>query len=504
MRWRKNVFSYLFWIVYTLFTGTAVFWLVGELVPGSLAGTYVGTAVVFAAAGLLVFLLHRFGPKYSADSPDRNTVRSVSEAAAAVVLLAIGLVLRVRAIGGAGQLNAYYEMAQVSAEGGIPQLAHGAAYFYVQLLHLVFYFLGNKFIAGIWLQIILQLGACLVLYLGLRKLSGHLAALISLGFMMCSPVIIGKSLLLSPEMLYLLLSGLVLWGIVSGKKSGLSPVGAFAAGLFAGAVSYLDVTGVLLVLLAALAAFTIRGGRISPGRRLCAFLCSILGTAAGFLGCIGADALSSGKEFNGVLSAWLYLYQPKEGGFNPALTEIPVTFAEAAVLAVLFSLGVFGFWCSKHRDCLGICTLLASLTAAAAGFGIFTEEMPGELPLYLFCIFLAGIGIEECFRKDDRIREPVVEAVETSETSASVTEDVGETKNKPPKETTGENGTGSAATKAAEKTSAQKLPKSSYIENPLPLPPKHKKRVLDYDFALENGKENFDVAVSEEDDFDIT
>jgi hypothetical protein len=180
-----------------------------------------------------------------------------------------------------------------------------------------------------------------------------------------------------------------------------------------------------------------------------------------------------------VLSAWLYLYQPKEGGFNPALTEVPVTFAEAAVLAVLFSLGVFGFWCSKHRDCLGICTLLASLTAAAAGFGIFTEEMPGELPLYLFCIFLAGIGIEECFRKDDRISEPAAEAVEVSETSVSVTE-------------------------AAEKTSAQKQPKSSYIENPLPLPPKHKKRVLDYDFALENGKENFDVAVSEEDDFDIT
>ena len=43
-----------------------------------------------------------------------------------------------------------------------------------------------------------------------------------------------------------------------------------------------------------------------------------------------------------------------------------------------------------------------------------------------------------------------------------------------------------------------------YIENPLPLPKPHQKKVLDYDYPLEPGKEDYDLQVEDGDDFDLT
>ena len=92
MSWKKNAFSYLIWLVYTLVTGTALVFLfsgmTGEIMTGVL-----GTAVSLLFAGALVVLLHRFAPKYSYDCNEKHAVRGVVEAAIAVILLAVGLVL---------------------------------------------------------------------------------------------------------------------------------------------------------------------------------------------------------------------------------------------------------------------------------------------------------------------------------------------------------------------------------------------------------------------------
>lgn len=46
-------------------------------------------------------------------------------------------------------------------------------------------------------------------------------------------------------------------------------------------------------------------------------------------------------------------------------------------------------------------------------------------------------------------------------------------------------------------------PQVKFIENPLPLPKKHVKKILDYDRELEDGQEDFDIEIDEDDDFDI-
>lgn len=49
-----------------------------------------------------------------------------------------------------------------------------------------------------------------------------------------------------------------------------------------------------------------------------------------------------------------------------------------------------------------------------------------------------------------------------------------------------------------EKTETVKL-----IENPLPLPKKHEKREMDYQYQVAEDKMRFDVEVPDGDDFDI-
>lgn len=45
--------------------------------------------------------------------------------------------------------------------------------------------------------------------------------------------------------------------------------------------------------------------------------------------------------------------------------------------------------------------------------------------------------------------------------------------------------------------------KTRFIENPLPLPKPHKRKVLDFDRNPGVGEEDFDYPVDEKDDFDI-
>jgi len=58
-------------------------------------------------------------------------------------------------------------------------------------------------------------------------------------------------------------------------------------------------------------------------------------------------------------------------------------------------------------------------------------------------------------------------------------------------------------TAAAPMEETPATPQVKLIENPLPLPKKHVKKVLDFDWELEEGKDDFDIEIDECDDFDI-
>ncbi|MDE7353025.1 MAG: hypothetical protein K2O06_08230 [Acetatifactor sp.] len=499
MSWGKNVFGYLMWILYTLFTGVVLVCLAGAACTGSGISIYAGGAaalIYLAALGGFVFLLRRLWTEELGKK--KTSALPAAEALAAIVLLAVGLLLRFQGMERAGQESIYFEAARIEAGQVIPQAAHGAVFFYLQVLRLVLAFLGNKFSVGVGLQIFLHLTASLLLYFVLRKLAGKMAAIVVLAFCMCAPYMVESSLVLSPTMLFFLL--FVLAAAVTVLCGQGRPVWYFFSGIMISIPVYLDVSGLLLLILAAGTAFSYEKKENSPGRKAGSLLLCFLGAAAGFAGCVLADSCLSGKSFQGVAGAWYRLYEP--GAFRLPVTggESGALYWEALILAGLMAFGIFSFWINRQKERMSIYAAGMCLVILGMCFGIFTEEMPGSLLLYLLMTLLAGIGLGGCFPEEGAWETPGIEEVPDARKTPGIeevsgTEEVTGIEKMSYVQDTGEDV--SALETAGEEKKVQ------FIDNPLPLPKKHQKRVLDYHLEDTGEGEEFDYFVDENDDFDI-
>jgi len=586
MNWKK-VSRYLVWFLYTLMTGSLLMGLCGLLCVRIGLAAYWGVpvaAIYAAVVGGVVYLLSRGAPGISFFVERNRSLFLVLEATVAVTLLAVGLLFRIPGVAGADQWAVYYEMAEVTMGREIPQIAHGAVYVYLQVLHAVLTLFGNYFAAGIWVQIVLQLAASVLVFFVVRRQAGSVAALTTLGFSMCAPYVVQNSLLLSPEMLYFFFLAVVvaLFSTLRGKKWNTALL--FFMGILIALCCYLDVCGILLLIPAAA---VILGSRREAGttKKAVAGMLCLGGVCLGFLGCTILDSLMSGKEFWSVLGAWLQLYRPQ--GFRiPAVVGNSGSGLEGIVLVGLMTFGIFSFWREPKKTRMTVCMVAVCCILLAGCYGIFTNEMPGYFYLYLLFVVLAGVGLGQCFyvaapelgaeeeklraeerelKADERRpgtekgelradeRRPRAEArrpgTEKGELRADERElraearklgtgkreprseerKPGTEKRKPRSEERGRarelagswpkgltmtlEDSGKAASggleesgKIAEEDNCGKADAAKpikYIENPLPLPKKHVKRVLDYalDYAVEG--EDYDYTIAADDDFDI-
>lgn len=564
MSWKKNAFSYLIWFLYTVLTGVGLMGVADSFCARVGIGFYWGAVFVFLYALLVwgfVFLLQRFARGHSSDMGRKREHLLVLEIMALLILLAVGILLRADGIEDVAQSSEYYEMAKVAAGQKIPQTVHGAVYFYVRMLHMVFGLLGNHFLAGIWFQIVLQLLAMMAFHFAVRRLAGAVAALIAFGFGMCAPYMVQRALVLSPEMLYFLFLAVAAAAVAAlggektvaeggsaernaaeesdarGKKSGrrkalrkagkssggLSLPAFLIMGMIAALCFYIDIMGMLILFLALAMAFCRRKVEVGMGRRTAATTFCLLGAGLGFGACLLADAFLSGKPVFGVVQAWLRLYEP--GGFRlPIVLEevrsvgdplfptvaskglslgFPV---EGALLLALLSFGVFSFWCDRQEERISVVVLPVLGISLASCYGIFTEEMPGFFVLYLLITVLAGLGLGQCFLVPYGIETEKVPEEEPG--GDGETGEGGRASEPPDTETDGEIA-GSKVRKEENPMGIQESAEESgkrevrYLENPMPLPKKHVKRVMDYAMTAEAEEDDFDFSVEEDDDFDI-
>ena len=194
--------------------------------------------------------------KKKAENSASSSYWLMAECICLVGFLAVGLAVRVFCLDYAGENAAYYDAAKVVEGSGLPGNTHGITFAYVYLLRILFTFVGNRWIAGIWLQICLQLLACLLWYLAVRRNCGAVGGFILTGIMMFSPAEIISGLTYSPDILYLCIYGVgLLWvASFSDRQFRMRPVrdvlflvlGAALLGL----ICYLDITGITLVVLA--------------------------------------------------------------------------------------------------------------------------------------------------------------------------------------------------------------------------------------------------------------
>ncbi len=414
---------------------------------------------------------------------NRKNASGYLESALVVILFVVGIALRIYCMGNVEQNSVYFELTKVAEDRTIPSVVHGAVYIYLQLLHLVYFVFGNKFMAGIWLQIVLQMFSGGFVYFAIRKMAGVIPALVMLGFLMLSPFGINQALILSPEFLFLFVFAIVLCVCAKCICDRKRFITCGVTGAFLSVACYLDIIGCVLVVLTVAGILLVKNPTTdSVKKRLIAVLFCILSSVAGFIVLMAIDSFVSAKKIGSVIWAWCKIYTPSGFDFSVFMNSGIVSI-ELMILLIMIAIGIFSFWFVRRTEYAGVWVLAVLALLLLQCFGMTTEEVSGTMQLYIVLSVLAGISVKRLFARKTVEAGSVWEEGKLEAQLEAMSRDVGENFEEPLSET--------------------EQPHVQLIENPLPLPKKHVKKVMDFDRELDEESDDFDVDVDENDDFDI-
>lgn len=504
MTFKKSWYSYGLWAFYVVFAFTfligAVFSML-EYVPG--ISEYVKIGVVclsFALVTGLFFLIRRQIEARWKDTTGNGLKREkILEGSAVLVVFAAGILLRIFFWSNAGEEAAFFSLARVDG-APLTQVNHGAVQLYLALLRGLFLLFGNKYIAGILLQVVLQTGMAFVWYLAIRKMAGRIAAFVLLAGIMLLPQSVHAGLLYSPKMLYLLLFGIGLWMMSClwnrfYKQSRLTWqawVQTLILGVLMGVMLYLDITGMvfLFLLLFALAVQSRPAEIPYTGiQRLLQILLALLACVAAFVFAFIVEAQIKGETSAVIADRWFQQFVCKdipslEGLGNMLTIDLPNGITALAASAVLF-MAALAFWIHKSRELQMPWFVVTIALAILYACNFCADSMTCDYMFVLFVLIQAGVGIRAVFLEKQE-------------------ETLAKTQNKGEEALTKETVTKEKA-KQEEKIKTEVEPKKTvkYIENPLPLPKKHTKRTMDYRLEVPKEAMKYDLEVPDNDDFDL-
>ena len=483
MNLKKNAVSYVAWMIILLFTGA------GFAFTGMVVAKMYNVNLIVAAAGCIFVLCGILYMIYSmtgyiasmktAKTPFSGFINyaTVVERIAMILLLMGGLAVRVMFLSTAGEDAAYYEVSKVSDTNGIlVQTVQGSVYYYCMLLHGLFHIVGNRWIAGIWLQIILQLIGAVCLYLAVRKLIGYWAAIITYSYVLFAPSSLALGLRYSPQVLYVLIFAIAMLlfadflerSIVHKEEYPVIMWGyAGVVGVSVGICAYTDVTGWLLLLLGYYLFMANRKKETSQ-KVLFRFLVLFLASVFSFFLMLFLDALLSKSSFVRVVNAWFLTYnsiQPNANFLGPEAS------LDIVAIMVLISLGIFSFWRRRQTERFSVFVFLCLGIGLMLFLGITTPNMSGSYLFYIVLTIVASIGITELFYKEQPEKE------KNAENELEVIDMEEEKKNEEVK--------------------------PRFIESPLPLPKKKPKKSMDYAFIPNDKDMKYDVWVPDSDDYDL-
>lgn len=510
MTYRKIWFDYVLWVVYA---GLCIMLLAytGNRLYASCVGTSLAGLGAFVLFPVLICLYtgirlisqairkkHCFSAHFAALA--ESLMVSVSFVFGTIIRIREGLLMAsIYDSGSAFEPGDYYELAVVRAGGWGMSFAHGMGDLYVRCLRIILSFLGNSVAAAMFFQVILQVASMIFAYLAVRKAAGWLASCTMLLLLAFSSSFIHKIDVIDPECLLiaLFLAGLYLVisfvrASVAGREIFGGWPGMFLLGAFLGLLSYLE-GGCAVLFLFLTGLFT---GKPVAGagrkRRIGNLLIVLAGGGAGFFGSIAEDAATSGVVFYQGLTWWLDTYLDLFAGakmFGVIGTDYPFF----VVLFLLASFVVFAFIMGGHEQDFSL-WLLPCILVTPVFLIDFTVVGFGGVALF-FWSTMAGLGLKGAVfgrqavlmgEKDGKINVSTV-----PEPAVAVFEAPGP-----------EAGDPAALSPASAASTAGLQKKPRFIENPLPLPKKHVKREMDFDYKVLEADMHYDVEVDEEDDFD--
>lgn len=527
MTYRKTWFSYVLWILYTILCVILLAVLAGGVWTAYLAGIPYGKGfpvpaftplkgmsdgtrtllglLILPVTVLLYWAVRKISGAVRKKCSWKERTMLAWECIVVILILAGGVFLRVMYMQYtfsmaeheqflAEQVSGmdYYHMA-LSPEAGTAVSPDRISSLYVLCLSVVLSFLGHKIASAIVLQMILQIAGMLLAYVVTRKIAGRLPACIVLLYLACSYCSLRMLICFGPEwlffVLYMLGMLLTAWLIQSYCDNRLSKPAAFfgavAAGAVIGMLACIEPAAAPLMLMFVAAATGRKKKQDSmpvyhsAGMNAAVIAAAVITYAAMQLAAVWFAA-SDGQFDPGKIKLW---YSYSEGFIigKPYLYDVYVV----GLLLVPAAFLIFEFFRSgKEQNYMWwimLCIIVAPTPMAVIGDNHF-----GLLSLYIWAV-LAGLGLQNCIFGG---RAEVVQAV-IEQINAEADREAGS-------ELTENDGT-EEMTEVPEQTS-----KPRFIENPLPLPRKHVKKEMDYQYPVEEKDMKYDVEVSERDDFDIS
>lgn len=507
MTYKKTWLSYLLWAAYTCLTGVmladyaVLFWQ--KEINGIIdQGTVVFVLFVFVMVPGIYFLIRKIFGKIRGKYDISSHTKSLWEIFIVLSLFCVGLLYRVslylKNIASLTE-NTYYQLATVKAEDIAEPMVHGASYLYTMCLSFVLSFLGNKIMAAVWLQILFHMITLLLAFFTVKRLAGRIPACITMFVLAVSSVYAGKILEMTPESLFfvLYLVGMfIVGGYVKnncgnhGKRSS-AVSGALLSGCVIGFLTYLDAVSLTLLILLFGLVTGRRQGKMAKGRNIVFSLLLILtAVAAGgltFIGMLAVNAYNYYEEIGTIAEALAVFYRTHfMTDYMFYQTEYSVV--ECFIIVMLAAFLIMGFWNRRKVQNASPWIVLMILLAPTP----LTAK--GVLPCQVYSIFiwgvLAGIGVQQSFVWE----KAAMKEQHTEDESAFIKEQALETISVPVAEPPAE------SAPAPRDVPAEK---PRFLENPLPLPKKHEKRTMDYQYEVAEEQMKFDFEVSETDDFDI-
>lgn len=497
MTFKKSWYSYGLWAFYVIFAfafqvGTV--FVMTDYSPSM--NEYVKIGVVclsFAVVTGLFFLIRKLIGERWKDTTEGGIKRAkLVEAVIFVMVFAAGIVLRIMFLENVGDEAVYFALASVDGQP-LPGVNHGAQQIYLGLLRGLFLVLGNRYMAGILLQMILQILMALVWYFAVRKMAGQTASFILFAGVMLLPQSIHMGLVYSPKILYLLLFGIVLL-LMSGfwnrfcrqtELKWYSWVQTVLLGIGMGCMIYLDITGMVLVLLL-LFALAVQSSPVEEPytqlQKLLQVLLALLVCVATIIGMFLLETLIKGGTLITASDRWFDLFVCKglpglDGLKGMISIDLPNSITAIAA-AVILSMAALAFWMHKKKEMQMPWFAVTIVLAILYTCNFCDAGMQCDYMLVLMVLLLAGVGVRAIFMEKDN--ERVVAKQEEKTMEKTMEKSMENPVENPVQER-----------------------KINYIENPLPLPKKHTKRTMGYGVEVPPEAMKFDVEVSENDDFDI-
>lgn len=524
MTYRRTWFSCVLWFVYTvlcivLIAADGEAWIqylagINNITPVIIYGLFVipVAALYWIIRGIAIWIGKRCVRK--------NHTALILECIVFLLIMAIALLIRIMCLNYAaaefgvyGSLGMnklpeesmkYYDMAVVTENGFAPPVDYGLSDLYVMLLSIVLSFLGNKPVSAVFLQIILQMVGMILVYASTRKLAGRLPACAAVLCLACSKACIDMLVYFKPEWFFFVTYMIGMLISVSFVKSycanripkPLAVIGAIAIGALIGGLTYLDLTAASLLIVIMIVAVGKKNRqedmpvRNSAGISAVVMSAAYLACAVVWFGAMDTVSIIKGTDLSGDI--WYRVGVCLENSYfftgrRPYTYDIYMIGA----LIVPASFLMFEYFRSgKEQNYMP--WILMCLLAAPTPLAVYGEHGHGVLSLYIWAV-LAGVGLQNCvYGGRTKVVQAVIEEINTAAEKAEETERFNQN-----------SGTETAAGNQEKKTMEHQTVKPNYIENPLPLPKKHEKREMDYQYHVEEEDMKYDLEVPLNDDFDV-